>query len=94
MVLYKYKKKNIERGKAMLTGVFAGQKIILDFTGKPKRDINLNIGGGMRVNKQSSPSRNSRYFKKKLFGKGLKRRSKSHGEKKRWFDINHKNYGN
>ena len=55
--------------------------------------MNINLGGGMRVNKSASPSRNSRYFKKKLFGKGLKRRSKSHGEKKRWFDINHKRYG-
>ena len=82
-----------QKGTGKLTGEFAGQKIILDFKGKPKRDMNINLGGGMRVNKSASPSRNSRYFKKKLFGKGLKRRSKSHGEKKRWFDINHKRYG-
>lgn len=75
-----------QKGTGVLTGEFAGQKIILDFTGKPKRDINLNIGGGMRINKTSSPSKNSRYFKKKLFGKGLKRRSSSHGDKKRWYD--------
>ena len=78
--------KNIEKGKAVLTGKFGGQKIILDFKGKPKRDFGINIGGGMKVNSRATPSRNSRYFKKKLFGKGLKRRTKSHGDKKRWYD--------
>tara|TARA_B100000900_G_scaffold266170_1_gene227113 strand:+ start:7703 stop:9376 length:1674 start_codon:yes stop_codon:yes gene_type:complete len=75
-----------QRGTGSLTGKFGGQKIILDFKGKPKRDFDINIGGGMRFNKTSSPSKNSRYFKKKLFGKGLKQRTTKHGMKKRWFD--------
>ena len=37
-------------------------------------------------NKSKKPRKHSRYFKKKLFGKGLKRRSSSHGDKKRWYD--------
>ena len=53
----------------------------------------MNIGGGMKVNSRATPSRNSRYFKKKLFGKGLKNRTTKHGMKKRWFDGNPRNRG-